>query len=151
MENGMKVQDVMTRDVTMAAPQTTLKQAACMMRDMDIGALPVGEQDRLVGMITDRDIAVRAVAAGKGPNTAGSEVMTPGIKYCYCDQELDEVTDNMADIQLRRLAVLDRDKRLVGILALGDIAISSDNDCAVDALAGISRPLADGGGVQPAA
>jgi len=150
MENGMKVQDVMTQDVTMATPQTTLKQAACMMRDMDIGALPVGEQDRLVGMITDRDIAVRAVAAGKGPNTAVSEVMTPDIKYCYCDQELDEVTDNMADIQLRRLAVLDRDKRLVGILALGDIAISSDNDCAVDALAGISRPAVDGG-TQPAA
>jgi CBS domain-containing protein len=151
MENGMKVQDVMTQDVTVATPQTTLKQAACMMRDLDIGALPVGDQDRLVGMVTDRDIAVRAVAAGKGPDTAVSEIMTRDIKYCYCDQDLDEVTDNMADIQLRRLAVLDRDKRLVGILALGDIAISSDNDCATEALAGISRPVADGGGIQPAA
>lgn len=147
----MKVQDVMTQDVTMAAPQTTLQQAACMMRDMDIGALPVGENDRLVGMITDRDIAVRAVAAGKSPHSAVADIMTRDIKYCYCDQDLDEVTDNMADIQLRRLAVLDRDKRLVGILALGDIAISSDNDCATEALAGISRPTADGGGMQPTA
>ena len=146
----MQVRELMSRDVATIDPGTTLRDAARRMAALDIGALPVSENERLVGMITDRDIAVRAVAAGKGPNTAVSEVMTPDIKYCYCDQELDEVTDNMADIQLRRLAVLDRDKRLVGILALGDIAISSDNDCAVDALAGISRPAMDGG-TQPAA
>jgi CBS domain-containing protein len=121
-----------------------------MMRDLDIGVLPVGENDRLVGMITDRDITIRAVAAGKDPNSPVSDVMTAAIKYCYSDQELDEVTDNMADIQVRRLPVVDRDKRLVGILALGDIATSSENDCATDALAGISRPAGDGGDTRPA-
>lgn len=143
----MKVEEVMTRDVAVAAPEETIQQAAQMMEDMDIGVLPVADNDRLVGMITDRDITIRAVAAGMGPEAKVSEVMTRDVKYCFCDQELAEVGDNMADIQLRRLPVLDRDKRLVGILALGDIAISSDNDCASEALAGISRPRSDG--VQP--
>jgi CBS domain-containing protein len=136
----MQVQDVMTRDVTMAAPETTLQRAACLMSEQDIGVLPVAENDRLVGMLTDRDIAVRAVAQGKGPDARVADVMTRDVKYCFCDQDLEEVTDNMADIQLRRLPVLDRDKRLVGILALGDIATSDDIECASEALAGISRP-----------
>jgi CBS domain-containing protein len=146
-EAGMKVEDVMTRDVAIAAPQETIQQAARMMEDLDVGVLPVADNDRLVGMITDRDIAIRAVAAGKGPQAKVGDVMTRDVKYCYCDQELSEVGDNMADIQLRRLPVLNHDKRLVGILALGDIAISSDNDCASEALSGISRPRA--GGLQP--
>jgi CBS domain-containing protein len=106
---------------------------------LDVGALPVSEEDRLVGMITDRDIAVRGVAAGKTPNAKVRDVMTPEIKYCFDDQELDEIAANMADIQVRRLPVVDRDKRLVGILSLGDIAVSDDSDCAVEALSGISR------------
>ena len=143
----MRVEDVMTRDVAVAAPEETIQQAARMMEDLDVGILPVADNDRLVGMITDRDIAIRAIAAGKGPQAKVGDVMTRDVKYCFCDQELADVSDNMADIQLRRLPVMNRDKMLVGILALGDIAVSSDNDCAADALAGISRPRI--GGLQP--
>lgn len=145
----MKVEDVMTRDVAVASPEQSLQQAARLMCELDIGALPVADNERLVGMITDRDIVIRAVADGLGPQAKVEDAMTSDVKYCYCDQELAEVSDNMADIQLRRLPVLNRDKRLVGILALGDIATSSDNDCAADALAGISRPRLDGR-AQPA-
>ena len=145
----MKVEDVMTRDVAIAHPEQSLQQAARLMCELDIGALPVADDDRLVGMITDRDIVIRAVAEGLGPSATVGEVMTTEVKYCYCHQELAEVSDNMADVQLRRLPVVNRDKELVGILALGDIATSSDHDCAADALAGISRPRADGG-TQPA-
>lgn len=141
----MKVEDVMTRDVAIASPQATIQQAARMMEELDIGLLPVADGDRLVGMITDRDIAIRAVAAGMGPQAKVGEVMTKDVKYCFSDQELADVGENMADIQLRRLPVLNHDKRLVGIVALCDIATSSDNDCATDALAGISRPrISDG-------
>jgi len=90
-------------------------------------------------MITDRDIAVRGVAEGKTPSAKVRDVMTPQIKYCFEDQELDEIAANMADIQVRRLPVVDRDKRLVGILSLGDIAVSDDTGCAIEALSGISR------------
>ncbi len=145
----MKVEDVMTRDVAVADPEQTIQQAARLMCELDVGVLPVAEDEKLVGMITDRDIAIRAVAQGLEPQTKVGEVMTSEVKYCFCDQDLNEVSDNMADIQVRRLPVVNRDKRLVGILALGDIATSSDNECAAEALAGISRPRADGG-MQPA-
>jgi len=145
----MKVEDVMTRDVAIAHPEHSLQQAARLMCELDIGALPVAEDDRLVGMITDRDIVIRAVAEGFGPGTRVGDVMSTDVKYCFCDQDLAEVSDNMADIQLRRLPVVNRDKQLVGIVALGDIATSSENDCAAEALAGISRPRLDGGS-QPA-
>ncbi|HKD48375.1 MAG TPA: CBS domain-containing protein [Rhizomicrobium sp.] len=136
----MQAQDVMTREVTITSPDETLRKAARRMGELDVGALPVGENDRLVGIVTDRDIAVRGIAQGKGPNAKVRDVMTPEIKYCFCDQELDEIAANMADVQLRRLPVLDRDKRLVGILSLSDIATSDDPGQAVDALCGISRP-----------
>jgi CBS domain-containing protein len=136
----MQAQDVMSRDVMTASPDETLQQVAKRMADMDVGALPVGENDRLVGMITDRDIAVRGIAQGKGPNTKVRNVMTPDIKYCFLDQELEEISSNMADIQLRRLPVLNHDKQLVGILSLCDIATSDDPDPAIEALGGISRP-----------
>jgi CBS domain-containing protein len=141
----MKVRDIMTHDVAIAAPRETIQQAARRMQELDVGALPVGDGDRLVGVITDRDIAVRAIAEGKGPNSEVRDVMTPEVKYCYLDQDLSEITSNMADIQLRRLPVLDHDKRLVGILALCDIAVSEDGDYVSEALAGISRPTFDGG------
>jgi CBS domain-containing protein len=130
----------MTRDVTMASPEETLQRAAKRMADLDVGALPVGENDRLVGMITDRDIAVRGIADGKGPNAKVRDVMTPEVKYCFLDQEIEEISSNMADVQLRRLPVLSRDKRLVGILSLCDIATSAEPDPAIEALGGISRP-----------
>ena len=139
----MKVEELMTRDVVIAAPDQTIQQAARAMCDLDIGVLPVADDDRLVGMITDRDIAVRAVAFGKGPDTKVEAVMSRDIKYCFSDEDVMEVSGNMADMQLRRLPVLDRDKRLVGILALGDIATSDSQSEASLALSGISRPGGD--------
>ena len=112
-----------------------------MMRQIDAGVLPVGENDRLVGMITDRDIAVRAVGEGKGPDTLIREVMSPEICYCFEDQELDEVAANMGDVKVRRLSVVNRDKRLVGIVSLGDIALSDDpNGAANTVLCAVSEP-----------
>jgi uncharacterized protein (DUF2267 family)/CBS domain-containing protein len=139
-ESRMQVQDLMTRDVTITNPEETVQQAAKRMAELDLGALPVSENGRLVGMITDRDIAVRAIAEGKGPHLKVREVMTPDIKYCFADQEIDEIASNMADIQIRRLPVVNRDKRLVGILSLGDIATGDDPQIAAEALGGISRP-----------
>lgn len=131
----------MTRDVRIANPGQTIEDAAKMMSDVDAGVLPVGENDRLVGMITDRDIAVRAVAQGKGPQTPVREVMTDHVHYCFEDEDTDDVTRKMADSQVRRLPVLDRDKRLVGILSLGDLATSRKSaDEAGEALSEISRP-----------
>ncbi len=142
----MQVQDVMSGDVATVSPEQTVQTAAKMMDDLDIGALPVRENDRLVGMITDRDIAVRGLAQGKGPQTRIRELMTPEVKYCFVDQELDEISANMADLQVRRLPVVNRDKRLVGILALSDIAVSDSQEQAAEALCGISRPT--NGGLQ---
>jgi CBS domain-containing protein len=137
----MKVSDAMTRDVRVANPNQTIQDAAKMMSDVDSGVLPVGENDRLIGMITDRDIAVRAVAQGKGPQTLVREVMTDHVHYCFDDEDTDEVTRKMADSQVRRLPVVNRDKRLVGILSLGDVATSRDGaDEAGEALSDISRP-----------
>jgi CBS domain-containing protein len=136
----MKVSEAMMRDVRIASPDETVQQAARMMAGLDAGVLPVGENDRLVGMITDRDIAIRGVAQGKGPEARVRDVMTPEVKYCFDDQEVDDVTRNMADIQIRRLPVVDRDKRLVGILSLGDVALSRRAGDAGEALSGISRP-----------
>jgi CBS domain-containing protein len=137
----MKVREAMTRDVQLVKPEQPISAAAKLMADLDIGALPVQENDRLVGMITDRDIAVRAVAVGRGPDTPVGEVMSGEIKYCYEDQSVDEVTQNMGELRIRRLPVLNRDKRLVGILSLGDLAIDeSARDEAGEALGGISRP-----------
>lgn len=135
----MKVADVMTRDVCVVNPDQTVKQAAALMSAHDIGSLPVGEDDRLVGMITDRDIAMRGVAKGKGPRAKVREIMTEAIKYCFEDEDVAHVSRNMADVQLRRLPVVDRDKRLVGILALGDLARGGAAPDAGNALEGISR------------
>lgn len=138
----MQVQDVMSRDVVVVNPWESLKTAARRMADLDVGALPVGEDDQLIGMVTDRDMVIRGLAIGKGPSAKVADVMTPDVKYCFLDQEVDEIAANMADIQLRRLPVVDRDKRLVGILALGDIATCQDGGYAGEALSGISRPAA---------
>lgn len=137
----MKVREAMTSDVRMVRPEQTIQDAAHLMAELDIGCLPVEDSDRLVGMITDRDIAVRAIAEGRGPQTTIREVMSAEVKYCYDDQSVDDVTRNMADIRVRRLPVVDRNKRLVGILSLGDLAIDANaQDEAGEALGGISRP-----------
>jgi CBS domain-containing protein len=137
----MKIREAMTRDVRMVRPDQTIREAAHLMAELDIGALPVEDSDRLVGMITDRDIAVRAVAEGHGADTMVRDVMTAEVKYCFDDQSVEEVTRNMGEQRLRRLPVVDRNKRLVGILSLGDLARDEDvQDEAGEALGGISRP-----------
>lgn len=137
----MKVSEAMTRDVRIANPGETIRQAARTMAEIDAGVLPVQENDRLVGMITDRDIAVRAVAAGKAPDTPIRDVMSSDLCYCFDDQEIAVVAANMADIKVRRLPVVDREKRLVGILSLGDIAQADDQERpAVEALCGVTEP-----------
>ena len=136
----MKVSEVMTRDVRLIEPTQTIQDAARLMAELDAGIMPVREADRLVGMITDRDIAVRAVAEGRGPDTPVREVMTEDVKYCYEDDDTEDVARNMADIQVRRLPVLTRDKRLVGIISLGDMAVTDGSGRVGDAVAGISQP-----------
>jgi CBS domain-containing protein len=135
----MQVRDVMTPNVQLITADDTLQDAAALMAELDTGVLPVADGERLIGMLTDRDIAVRAVALGRGPDSAVREAMTADVKYCFADQDLDEVVANMAELQLRRLPVLDADKRLVGIVALGDIA-RREADEAGEALSDISRP-----------
>jgi len=135
----MQVSQVMTREVRIATPGQSIREAAKLMGELDAGSLPVGDNDRLVGMITDRDIAIRAVAAGKDPNTPVRDVMSAEVKYCFEDEELDHVAKNMADIQVRRLPVVNREKRLVGIISLGDLA-QSEKKAAASAVSGVSRP-----------
>jgi CBS domain-containing protein len=135
----MQVSELMTRDVRIASPDDRLEIAAKMMAEIDSGVLPVGENDRLVGMITDRDIAIRAVATGMGPDTKVREIMSKEVKYCFEDEDLDDVTDKMGELQVRRLPVLNREKRLIGILSLGDVAVGHAAD-ASEALKGISEP-----------
>jgi len=136
----MRVNEVMTRDVRISRPDQTIQDAAWQMLEIDAGALPVGENDRLVGMITDRDIAVRGIAKGKGPQTPVREVMTSDVKFCFEDEETDHIVQNMGDQQIRRLPVLNRNKRLVGLLSVGDVAIAEGSELAGEAVADISRP-----------
>ena len=136
----MRVSEAMTRTVQIASPNQSIQEAALMMARIDVGVLPVGENDRLVGMITDRDIAVRAVAAGKGPETPVREIMSTEVRYCFEDDDIDDVAQNMAEIKLRRLPVLNDGKRLVGIISLADIALAEGPDPAGQALCGISEP-----------
>ena len=118
----------MTPDVQLCTPDDTLKEAAEAMAALGVGLLPVTDSERLVGMISDRDIAVRGVAMGRGPDARVRDVMTTDVKYCFEDQDIEEITMNMGDIQVRRLPVMSRDKRLVGIIALGDIARANSSD-----------------------
>ena len=134
----MKIAELMTRDVEVVSPDDTLHTAAKMMADLNAGVLPVGENDRLVGMITDRDIAVRGLAEGKGPDAKVREAMTQEIMYCFDDEDIHHVCQNMAEIQVRRLPVVNRDKQLVGIVSLSDLAKKEANTA--KALRGIARP-----------
>jgi len=135
----MRVSEAMSRDVRLASPDQTIRDVAKIMDDIDAGSVPVSENDRLVGMVTDRDIAVRAVAAGKGPDTPVREVMSREVKYCYDDEDLDHVAKNMGDIRVRRLPVVNRDKRLVGIVSLGDLALKGEESVG-KAVKGVSQP-----------
>ncbi|ATQ67042.1 MULTISPECIES: CBS domain-containing protein [Methylosinus] len=136
----MKVKDIMTSDVCVVDPNQSIAEAAKRMVELDVGLLPVGENDRLVGMISDRDIALRAVAVGKGAETKVRDVMTRDVKYVYEDREVEEAAESLAQQQLRRMPVLDRSKRLVGIISLADIAMDRDVGLSGAALRGISQP-----------
>ena len=135
----MQIREIMTKEVRLTSPEDSIQHAAQAMRDEDIGSLPVASGDRLVGYVTDRDIIIRGLAEGKGLDTRVQDVMTEKILYCFEDEDVDAVAANMAENQVRRLPVLTRDKRLCGIVALGDIATSGDDDAAEDALKEISR------------
>jgi CBS-domain-containing membrane protein len=137
----MKVKDLMSRDVKIVAPNDTLEKAAKLMATIDAGSLPVGQDDRLVGMLTDRDITVRAVARNKSPaKTHVRDVMTSDIKYVFEDEGVEDVARNMSNLQIRRLPVVNRDKRLVGIVSLGDLARKHGGDPAEKALHNVSQP-----------
>jgi CBS domain-containing protein len=136
----MRVSECMTRDVRVASPEQSIREVAKIMAEIDAGVMPVGDNDRLVGMITDRDIAIRAVAEGKGPDTPVREVMsTETVLYCYEDEDLAHVAQNMGEQQVRRLPVVNRDKRLVGIVSLGDMA-QTEARAANKAVKGVSKP-----------
>jgi CBS domain-containing protein len=135
----MQISQCMTRDVQVVSPEDTIERAAQMMGSIDAGILPVADGDRLVGMITDRDIAIRGVGEGCGPDARVRHVMSQEVKYCYDDAESDEVLDNMAQIQVRRLPVVNRDKRLVGIVSLSDLDREDPTEAGM-ALQGITEP-----------
>jgi len=137
----MQVGETMSKGVRLVSPEDSIQKAASVMRDHDCGALPVRKDDRLVGIITDRDIAVRAVAEGKPVSECKvGEVMTPGIKYVFEDELAEAAAENMSRLQVRRLPVLNREKRLVGIVALADLAVRHGGQAAGNALKRISRP-----------
>jgi CBS domain-containing protein len=136
----MKVAECMTRDVRTVTPEQPLREAARMMLEADTGVLPVTDADRVIGMITDRDIAVRAVAIDRGPETPVREAMSGEVLQAFEDEDVDDVALRMSDRQVRRMPVMSRDDRLVGMISVGDLAKSDDSSTAEAALSGIVQP-----------
>lgn len=138
----MNVSECMSTDVRTCSPDTSLRDAARTMKEIDAGFLPIAEADRLIGMVTDRDMAVRGLAQGLGPGTAVREVMTPETCYCYADEDVEDVARQMGDMQVRRMPVMDRNKRLVGVVSLGDISRmdAEGSNCSGRALSEIAQP-----------
>jgi len=136
----MKVSDVMTRDVQTVRPDSTAQEAANFMLREDAGSMPVSDGDRLIGMITDRDIAVRGVAKGYGPDTPVRDLMTDEIICAREDDDVEEVASKMSSAQVRRMPVIDQNERLCGIVSLGDLAREADDDSTNEALIGVSEP-----------
>lgn len=136
----MRINECMTREVRIVDPDETLEDAAQAMAEIDAGILPVGRDDRLVGMISDRDIAIRGIAQGREPSAKVREVMTPEVLYCFVDDDAEDVLDNIAEIQVRRLPVLDRDKRLVGIVSISDFAGNAETVHVGEVLGEVARP-----------
>lgn len=136
----MKVKDAMHAGVTWVEPDTRVGELARMMRDQDIGSIPIGENDRLVGMVTDRDIVCKGLANGKDVSAlTARDVMSGPIIYCRADEEIDDAVRIMEEHEIRRLPVINEDKRMVGMLSMGDIA-----DCASrDLTAEVTRAVAD--------
>lgn len=137
----MRVRDVMTTDVRVVSPEDTLQDAAQLMEDADCGILPVGEDNRVVGMVTDRDITVRGVAQGRTPDECKvRDVMSSDVMYVFEDEPIEDAARNMSDLQLRRLPVVNRDQELVGIISLGDLAVRSGGTNVSGALRKVSQP-----------
>lgn len=138
----MELREIMTRNPEVISGDASLKEAATKMKNLEVGLIPVCDGDRLQGMLTDRDITIRATANGREPSrTKVAEVMSTDVAYCLEDQEVAEAVSLMETRQIRRLPVLSQDKRLVGIVSLGDIAVhSGDRDLAGETLQAISEP-----------
>jgi CBS domain-containing protein len=136
----MRINEIMSREVEVARPQDTIQDVARKMREVDTGVIPVCEGDQVRGMVTDRDIVIRAVSEARSFETPVSDVMTPDVEYCYEDDDIAAAADKMAELQVRRLIVLDHDQRLVGIVSLGDIAQQGKDKTTGQALEEISEP-----------
>ena len=136
----MKVSEVMTRDVQTIRPDQTAQEAATFMLSADAGSIPVTEGERLIGMITDRDIAVRGVAKGSGPDTPVRELMTHEVVSVRLDEDCAQAASRMSEAQVRRLPVIDEQQRLCGIVSLGDLSRETDDETAGQALEGVSQP-----------
>ena len=137
----MKLKGIMTRDVEVIHPDDSLQTAAQKMQDRDIGFLPVCDGDRLVGVVSDRDIIVRVIAEGMDPKAMiGRDLVTAPVIYCFEDQDVDEAARIMQDNQIRRLVILNRDKRLVGVVSLGDLARNRPADRSGEVLQSVSEP-----------
>lgn len=137
----MRISEVMSSEVRIADPDDTIQDIAQIMEDTDVGFLPVGEDDRLVGMVTDRDITIRAVARGLDPHTTRvREVMTDKVLYCFETDDVQEAARSMAELRVRRLPIVNGDKRLVGVVSLGDIAFLHSASIAGRALESVCSP-----------
>ena len=136
----MRISDVMTREVATVRPDQTAREAATFMLNADAGSIPVTEGDRLIGMITDRDIAVRGIAKGHGPDTPVRDIMTSGIVCARTSDSVEDVASKMSEAQVRRLPVIDDSEKLVGIVSLGDLSRETDGETAHHALEGVSAP-----------
>lgn len=136
----MRINEIMSRDVEVARPQDTIQDVARKMRDIDTGAIPVCDGDKVRGVVTDRDIVIRAVCEARSFETPVTDVMTADVEYCYEDDDIMAAADKMAELQVRRLIVLDHDQRLVGIVSLGDIAQQGKDKTTGQALEEISEP-----------
>jgi len=138
----MNLRDIMTSDVECVRPEDTLQEAARKMKTLDVGMMPVcGDQDKVVGMLTDRDITIRATAEGMDPKTTKvRESMSADVVWCYDDQDTEEAARLMQEHQVRRLLLMDRNKRLVGVVSLGDLATGSKRERAGQVLQGVSEP-----------
>jgi CBS domain-containing protein len=136
----MKVSEVMTRDVQTIRPEDPVQQAASFMLSADAGSIPVTDGDRLIGMITDRDIAVRGIAKGYGPDTPVRELMTDDVICAREDDNVEDIASKMSEAQVRRLPVIDGNERLCGIVSLGDLSRETDGGTATEALEGVSEP-----------
>ena len=136
----MKASECMSVVVRFVEPETSIREASALMGKAEIGILPVAGKDRLVGILTDRDIVVRAIAAGKDPNCPVKDVMTPEVKYCFDNESVEDVARRMIELQIRRIPVVDQDRILVGIISLSDIVTACDYEVAGRTITGITRP-----------